>query len=333
MSRVRGPRRLRRLERWAPAAVAVTVLSPAASGCVVVHGEREVLPATTPTEAAKALEQFTEAYNKADKAYDSSLDADHVTGALGAIDAARLKAGRANNPGGNPAHTPLTLTDAKFTIPKKAGWPRWFVADAQGNKGGDVRWLMVFLRYDVGEKWRVAYLTLVAPGKVPEFKKDADGLAEAVPANAAGLAVAPGDLSQAYATYLKSGGNTFAPGTHTTGWRELRARAASRPGLARQYIDQPVTDGAYAPLALRTADGGALVFFTTRHYEKQTAAQGATVPTPNKNVQALTTGEIRQSLTMEFLSNEMALAPPKGTGDQQVSILSRVQGLTSAQGE
>lgn len=311
----------------------MTVLAPAASGCVVVHGEREVLPAATPAEAAKALEQFTEAYNKADKAYDSSLDADHVTGALGAIDAARLKAGRVNSPGGNSAHTPLTLTDARFTIPKKAGWPRWFVADAKGNKGGDVRWLMVFLRYGTGEKWRVAYLTLVAPGKIPEFKKDADGLAEAVPENAAGLAVAPGELSRAYATYLKSGGNTFAPGTHTTRWRELRAEAASRPGLARQYIDQPLTDGAYAPLALRTADGGALVFFTTRHYEKQTAAQGATVPTPNKNVQALTTGEIRQSLTMEFLSNEMALDPPKDAGDQRVSILARVQGLTSAQGE
>ena len=29
---------------------------------------------------------FTAAYNKADKAYDRSLDADRVTGALGAID-------------------------------------------------------------------------------------------------------------------------------------------------------------------------------------------------------------------------------------------------------
>ncbi|MFC7635941.1 hypothetical protein ACFQWA_07230 [Streptomyces thermogriseus] len=336
MSRVRGPRRLSRLGHRAPAAVAVTVLSLTASGCVVVHGEREVLPATTPAEAARALEQFTAAYNRADRAYDSSLDADYVTGALGAIDAARLKAGRVNNPGGNSAHRPLTLTDARFTIPKKAGWPRWFVADAKGNKGGNVRWLLVFLRYDLGEKWKVAYLTLVAPGKVPEFKKDADGLAEAVPANTAELALAPRDMSRAYATYLQKGGETFAPGAHTTRWREVRAKNASRPGLARQYIDQPMTDGPFAPLALRTADGGALVFFTTRHYEKQTAAQGTTVPTPDKNVRALATGEIRQSLTMEFISNQVALAPPRsagGSGGSQVSVLARVQGLTSARGE
>ena len=89
-----------------------------ASGCVVVHGEREVLPATTKAEAAKALEQFTDAYNAADKAYDSSLDAAHVTGALGAIDAARLKAGKTTSPGGNTTHTPLKLSDVTYTIPK-----------------------------------------------------------------------------------------------------------------------------------------------------------------------------------------------------------------------
>jgi hypothetical protein len=299
---------------------------------VVVHGEKEVLPAATEAEAAKALRQFTAAYNAADKAYDSSLDAGHVTGALSAIDAARLKAGAVNNPDGNPAHTPLTLSDAKYTIPKKAGWPRWFVADAAGNKGGSARWLFVFTRGGIDEPWQAAYLTLVAPGKVPEFKKDADGWAEPVPAGSAEVAVAPGDLSEDYTAYLKSGGNAFAAGTHTSRWRELRAKNAKRPGLATQYIDEPLTSGDYAPLALRTADGGALVFYTTHHFEKQTAYPGASVPAPNKDVLALTTGEIKQSLTMEFVSNEVALDPAKGAGDQQVTVLGRIQGLTSAQG-
>ncbi|MFK4146648.1 hypothetical protein [Streptomyces sp. NPDC004065] len=303
-----------------------------ASGCVVVHGEREVLPATTRAEAATALERFTDAYNKADKAYDSSLDAAYVTGALGAIDAARLKAGHVNSPGGNAGHTPLKLSDAKFTIPKKAGWPRWFLADTRANKGGDARWLLVFVRDGLGERWRVAYLTLVAPGRVPEFKKDADGWAEAVPADATGLSVPPAGLSKGYTTYLRSGGQAFAPGTHTSGWRELRAKDAARPGLATQYIDEPLTNGSYAPLALRTTDGGALVFFASHHYEKQTAAAGASVPAPNQDVRALTTGEIKQSLTMEFVSNEVALDPPTAGPARQIALLGRIQGLTSAQG-
>jgi hypothetical protein len=170
----------------------------------------------------------------------------------------------------------------------------------------------------------------VAPGAVPEFKKDKDGWAEAVPANSPELAVAPEDLSKDYLAYLKSGGTAFADGAHTSVRRAEREKNATRPGLVTQYIDEPLTSGDYGPLALRTADGGALVFFTTHHYVKQTAAAGASVPTPNQSVQALTKGEIKQSLTMEFVSNEVALDPVKGS---KVSVLSRVEGLTSAQGE
>ncbi|MGW4569028.1 hypothetical protein ACWEN3_44090 [Streptomyces sp. NPDC004561] len=330
MTRERSPRRLRRRDRNALVAATLTALSLTASGCVVVHGEREVLPSATRAEAARALAAFTAAYNKADKAYDSSLDAPYVTGALADIDSARLKAGHSNSPSGNASHTPLTLTDARFTIPRKAGWPRWFVADAKGNKGGDVRWLLVFTRSDVGRRWRVAYLTLVAPGALPQFRKDKDGWAEAVPAGSPRLADRPSALSRDYAAYLKRGGKTFADGPNTSGLRAYRTNRAEQPGLVRQFIDQPLTRGDYAPLALRTADGGALVFFATHHYEKQTAASGASVPAPNKDVQALTTGEISQSLTLESVANQVALDP---AGGGAVSVLGRVQGLTAAKGE
>ncbi|MFF5962656.1 hypothetical protein ACFY64_02690 [Streptomyces collinus] len=329
MSRDRDPRTLRRPARSALIATSATALSLTASGCVVVHGEREILPSTTRAEAAKALQEFTTAYNEADKAYDGTLDADRTTGALADIDSARLKAGKANNPDGNPNHTPLTLTDAKFTIPKKAGWPRWFVVDAAGNKGGTARWLLVFTRSSLDDPFQVAYLTLVAPGKVPQFKKDADGWAESIPVNSTDLATDPGDLSRTYTTYLKDGGETFTDGPHTSQWRALRQKNSKKPGMVTQYIDEPLTNGDYAPLALRTADGGALVFFTTRHFEKQTAHVGTSVPTPNKDVLALTKGEIKQSFTMEFVSNEVAL-DPKGQG--KVTILGRIQGLTSAEG-
>ncbi|MEU6670253.1 hypothetical protein [Streptomyces sp. NPDC046727] len=330
MTRERSRRRLRRRDRNALIAASLTALSLTASGCVVVHGEREVLPAATRAEAAKALTAFTDAYNKADKAYDSSLDAPYVTGALADIDSARLKAGHVNSPSGNPGHIPLKLTDVKITIPEKAGWPRWFVADAQGNKGGNFRWVMVFTRGDLGERWRVSYLTLMTPGTVPEFKKDEDGWAEAVPADTAQLAVRPDELSRTYASYLKSGGKTFADGRDTSALRAARRKEAEKPGLVRQFIDEPLAHGAYAPLALRTADGGALVFFATHHYEKRTAYTGGTVQVPNKDVQALIKGEVKQSLTMESIANEAVLDP---AGSGPLRMLGRAWGLTSAQGE
>ena len=246
MTRERSPRRLRRRDRNALIAAALTALSFTASGCVVVHGERTVLPGATRAEAAKAVAAFTDAYNKADKAYDSSLDAPYVTGPLADIDAARLKAGHVNSPSGNASHVPLKLSDVKITIPKKAGWPRWFLADARGNKAGNYRWLLVFTRADLGERWRVAYLTLAAPGAVPRFKRDKDGWGEAVPASSSQLAVAPDDLSRSYVNYLKKGGKAFADGPNTSELRAYRQGQTRKPGLVRQYIDQPLTRGDYA---------------------------------------------------------------------------------------
>ncbi|WAU80016.1 hypothetical protein O1Q96_09830 [Streptomyces sp. Qhu-G9] len=334
MSRDRGPRRPRRLGRSALTAASVTVLSVTASGCVVVHGEREILPGATKAEAARALKDFTAAYNEANGANDPSLDADRVTGALGDIDGAKLKAGGTNQPGGNPDYVPLTLTDTEFTIPEKAGWPRWFVADSKANKGrGEDRWLLVFTRGDANELWQVSYLTITAAKEIPEFKKDEDGWAEPVTADAADLAVAPRSLPQQYATYLKDGGDAFAPGAHTTKWRSDRAASAARPGLAQQYIDEPLASGDYAPVGLRTTDGGALVFFTTRHYQKQTAAQGVPINVTNADVKALMTGEPKQSLTLESISNQAVLDPARSAQNPKVQFLGRIQGLTAAKGE
>jgi pyridoxine/pyridoxamine 5'-phosphate oxidase len=86
-------------------------------------------------------------------------------------------------------------------------------------------------------------------------------------------------------------------------------------------------------VGLRTDDGGALVFFTTHHYEKQTAAQGVTLTVNDANIEALMTGEPKQSLTLEWISNQAVLDPAKTDSDDRIKILSRVQGLTGARGE
>ncbi|MEV0117729.1 hypothetical protein AB0H77_31595 [Streptomyces sp. NPDC050844] len=306
-----------------------TVLTLTASGCVTVHGEREVVPSATKAEAERALEDFLTAYNKAEKAYDPALDAARVTGPLSAINQAGLKSRGAQNPGGNPKHVPLELTDAKFAIPKKAGWPRWFVADTKSNRRGDLRWVLVFTKGGKDQLWEASYLNLVAPGKVPELKKDKDGWAEPVEVGASGLAVAPRNLGEEYVTYLKSGGDTFAPGDHTSTWKAFRDKNTKRRGIAVQYIDEPQNAGTFAPVGLRTKDGGAMVFFATHHYEKQTAAKGVNL-TVDADVKPLMKGEVKQSVTLERVSNQLVIDP---AGSEPVAFLSRIQGLTGAKGE
>ncbi|WP_199552708.1 hypothetical protein [Streptomyces sp. N35] len=316
----------------------MAVLALTASGCVTVHGEREIVPAATKSEAAQALEGFTAAYNKADKAYDPALSQKHVTGALGAINQAGLKAKAKNAPDGNPKHAALELTDAEFAIPKKAGWPRFFVADTDSNRdvdddpAKDTHWFLVFVKHAVDDPWQVAYLNILTPGEVPQFKTDKDGFATVADAGTNELAVAPGRLPAAYATYLQDGGKEFADGPHTSGWRADREARESSPGWSRQWVDQPEQAGDFAPLGLRTKDGGAFVFFATRHFEKQTASEGLKITVP-KDVEALLTGQVKQSITLERVSNLAAQVPAKNAAKPGVVLSSRIMGITSAVGE
>ncbi|WP_436995953.1 hypothetical protein [Streptomyces sp. enrichment culture] len=319
------------------AVAAAVALTLAASGCVTVHGELAVVPTATRDEAGQALKDFTEAYNAADKAYDPTLDAHRVTGSLGAINQAGLKVRSVTHPDGNPKHRPLELTDVTYVIPKKAGWPRWFVADADSNTDTDTgpddnRWLLLFVRESADALWEASHLAVLAPDEVPTFRTDADGWAEPAPADGASLAAAPRDLSRDYAAYLKSGEpKVFADGPHTSGLRDERTKISNRPGLALQFADQPLDTGAFAPVGLVTEDGGALVFFSNRIYERATTADGYR-PKVTANEKPLLTGEVRNTLTRESVASLTALVKPGGADEDRVTILNRFQGVTALQG-
>lgn len=342
-TRTRSTRGLTRRVAVLATAAALTLT---ASGCVTVHGELAVVPAATKAEAAQALTDFTDAYNKADKAYDPALVAGRVTGALAAINQGGLKARRQQSPGGNKDHQPLTLADTRFLIPKKAGWPRWFVADADSNRdtdGGDgradSRWLIVFVRGGADQLWEAAHLLTLRADQLPAFAVDGDGWARPAAPDGPGLATPPRDLSLAYTSYLQGGpaGNTggrpadFAPGRDTTEWLAARKRAAQRVGRSMQYLDQPLDTGDFAPMGLTTKDGGALVFFASRHFEKQTAARGVPLLDLNADVRALMAGTAKSSLLKERVSSQAALVPKKGAPGA-VKLESRVQGLVAATG-
>lgn len=303
---------------------------------MTVHGELEVVPAATRSEAAQALKTFTDAYNAADKAYDPALDENQVGGSLGAINQAGLKARQKNSPSGNANHRALELTDATYVIPKKAGWPRWFVADTDSNRDldngkQDTRWLVAFTKSGPGAGWKAVYLSVVAQSQLPGFAKDGEGRAKPAPADSAELAVAPAELSKQYTGYLQKGTpDVFTPGSSTSLWRTAR-KNTRRAGFSYQFIDQPLNSGAFGPLGLETEDGGALVFFSSKHFEQQTAAKGLR-PTVTPDVRALLSGEVRSTLTKERVSSQLVYVPKKGAGTGKVTVLNRLPGLTAAKG-
>ncbi|MCC5034735.1 hypothetical protein DMH02_016270 [Streptomyces sp. WAC 00631] len=303
------------------------------TGCVTVHGERAVVPAVTKAEAAKALERFTDGYNRANRELDPALGARVETGALQTMGEADLKARRVKNPDGLPDYPPLKLTDARFAIPRQAGWPKFFVADTDSNRD-DNRWLLVFTRSALDDPWKAAYLSILSRDEVPEFAVDEDGYAEPVTGGrGSALLTDPAKISKTYTDYLGSGeGELFADGYATSAQLAYRKRESKTPKYWTQFADQPARPPQYRTVALRTEDGGALAFFAAHHTQKQTMAEGFTINKINdQKANALLTGKAEKSLTLVRISQSAVSIPPKGDAGKVV-FLNRLEGLTAARG-
>jgi hypothetical protein len=337
------------------AAIALTV--PLA-GCVTVHGERALVPSLRPAEAAKVLADFAAQNNKATKAYDEQAITAAEAGPLGAIDQAGVRAKHANNPGGNKSYSPLKFSDAKFLIPEQRGWPKFFVAEAKTNRNGDARWLLVFRRGGAQQPWKADFLGVATPDELPDFAVDKAGHAEAVPLAGTDLAVQPGQLSAQYANYLDSGAGAsggsgksgasggsgsgsgkngaaadgvFADGPATSGLKDSRAKSAHTASTVTQYADQADVAGDFAPVALRTTDGGAVVFFGSRHQSRATFRADHPL-TLDDDTKALTSGTPKTSITLYRVAQSMVRVPPKKAG-AKVTFVSYLTGLVSAKGE
>ncbi|THA26672.1 hypothetical protein E4198_20170 [Streptomyces sp. RKND-216] len=325
--------------RLLTAATTATVLAATLSGCITVHGETAVVPAISTSEARKVLDRFIEVNNKANRTFDAELNKTIEGGALGAIDQAGLRARDEVHRQGNEDFSPLELTDPRFLIPEQAGWPKSFVADTASNRGNGSRWYLVFQRDGIDEPWLATYLAVLSEEETPEFATDGDGHVQDVPVGggpggepgAEKLAVPPEKASKSYTTYLQEGGEGWAAGPHTSAWREERAKNAEQPRVRTEWADLPVQPPRFTPFALRTEDGGAVVFFASEHYMKQTASKGYSPKVDDPYVEALMEGEAKQSVTYVRVSEQAVLVPTAADGGD-VEFLSRVTGLTEVKG-
>ncbi|MFC5724025.1 hypothetical protein ACFP1Z_28045 [Streptomyces gamaensis] len=330
-----GPRSYGHRRRRALLALAAALPLLAATGCVTVHGERELLPAVSRDEAPQVLEAFNDGYNEAYSKLDPAVIDRVETGPLAEIGHADMTTQSALTPGGNPGYPVLVLDDARFTIPRQAGWPKFFLADTRSNRDGN-RWFVLFTQERARAPWKAAYLSILSQDKVPEFALDKDGWAEPVPAVRGAdpkLAFAPDEVSSTYTTYLRTGDEKlFAPGRRTSELREEREKLRRTPTFWTDYIDVPEHAPAFPAPALRTKDGGALVFFTAHHHEKRTMAQGVQPTIADRRTQSLLNGEPRTAVTFTRVAESAVRVPSKAAGGP-IMMLNRIEGLTAAKGE
>lgn len=315
-------------------AAAIALTLPLA-GCMTVHGERENIPSVSKADAARVLANFTAVNNRVGKSYDAKGVTAVESGALGATDEAGLRAKHATHPDGNPDYGPLVFSDSRYLIPRQVGWPKYFVVDTATNRASGARWLLVFRRSAARQPWKASYVASIATEDIPKFARDKDGYAVPLALAGTNLPVQPGRLSAEYTDYLggKSSSGVFADGSATSQLRSDRNAQAKTPNSVTQYADQPAEGGEFTPVALRTADGGALVFFASHHQSRATFRPGYRLVI-DPSTKALMTGTARTSITLTQLADDaVTVPPPGGSGGGKVDFLSRVVGLISAKGE
>jgi hypothetical protein len=280
------------------------------------------------TQARQVLAGYTTVNNSANAQRSGTLLASVESGSSYAIDAGLYREQQAAGTAPYPAFAPVQAT---YYIPRDqpASGPRWFVVQvanaftANPQKVTSSEYLL-FTQSAPGGAWlETAEPYLLSGASAPQIALDAGGLAAAVSADAASVAVAPGQLAAVTAASLDGNGASTGTGSG----------AITDPGNLADHGDQrfwqgkvsggTVTDTHTAAagadgqeFALRTADGGALVFYTD-------AAAVTITPPPGSTLHLTIPGFYSpgQSLSragVSYLEQFAAYDPPAGGGAPRV---------------
>jgi hypothetical protein len=270
----------------------------------------------TEAEVSALMAKISEQNNTANTTYDTELQALYEGEASLASDSAYFTASKALDPNGAKAPKPFTYQVQGARVPAAAPGSQWFVVDAKIDRSTG-NYPLVIAREGVDQPWKMVH-TAAMKELLPATAKDTEGNAAVVaPDDGAALVAAPAKAAEAHAAFIAgdktAGGGLFAADTTTAKYVEqdkARKAIAFDSGPANDFTVASVV-APYPVRALRTADGGALVAYTTQTTytavkpgakPKLTGILGALAP---KN---LTDGQI----TVEVLNMWWALVPKSG---------------------
>jgi hypothetical protein len=188
-----------------------------------------------------------------------------------------------------PAAGAIRLGTPAFHLPQPADYPQWFVADASvsydvsplaagqqrtGAPGG-IQWrstagyaVFLFTKASATAPWQLSNLSKLAPGtSFPALATDSSGHVATVSASDSALLAQPSYTGALQAGVVDDGpasasAKVVASGPLTTGIYENERAGLLGLTAPRGDIMQWQLEGtSYQQFALRTADGGALVFY------------------------------------------------------------------------
>jgi hypothetical protein len=198
-----------------------------------------------------------------------------------------------------------------FYVPRLDGFPKWFgIAALERSGGNDQQVLGVFVQSEKKDDWRAAHW-LTFQGQPPQLAYDAQGYA--IPAPDRGLPAA-------HAKYLASGDESaVVPDAYSRNARTKKIGDwTSEPGT--------FTPGPGSSHALRTKDGGSLVWYGLK--QEQTLTDGEEDALPAEVRDYLTENDDKPGKTLRTTWQWLAIgyAPVSG----KARVLGESVSLTAA---
>jgi hypothetical protein len=238
---------------------------------------------------------------------------------------------------------PATDVDwQRWLVPARTGWPRWFAAVGTApSRVTPVIW--VLSSPDARAPYGLWGELVMLPGaQLPELRElpevaRADRGAPELPADTTGLLASPTDVVTRYVDVLTAGpgsryGKSFAPDV----FREqvLRKVAGDRAQLLRlrgTVTSLHTVQG--VPLAVRTADGGALVIAAlTETYTVRVPAEAGSVRVGDPVVAALAGRTSFTTHVVQTSTELVAFAVPPASAGGTVRVVAAAKAHLSAAG-
>ena len=222
-------------------------------------------PAVTLAGAHQILSSYLAANNTANRLRSGSALAAIEGGSSYAMDAGNYRWTQVTDPE-NLNYRPVTLADPSYFLPQQAGYPLWFAVRGTWVAGGSSTQVwssayLVFAQASPGARWLEIFEPNIIPGG-PSIRIATDLSGNAEQADANGLSVPPAGIQDLTARFLNGADTGLAWRGGPGNLADLAAQAFWQDRLPAGSTDSDRhSPGAGQVFGLRTANGGALLFF------------------------------------------------------------------------
>jgi hypothetical protein len=309
-------------------AVAAVVLSACA-----VPGERDDLTLRKKAADAGEIDAIFDRYRETRDAAIDLLDPKPLstveTGPVLAIDSGAFEVSQRLSTTQRGLSRGLVVTHVE--TPAFSKYPLWFLATAY-DPSAKVNRVQVFERDSAVDPWLLVDAPQTLPeATLPEIRHGSHGAALTVkPDDGAGMAMSPQEAADAYAQVLADPASASSTQVERDDFVRQMRKAAETNGSLKGVTFTQTWAAEDVQHALRTDDGGALVFVTLLRQDTYDVQDGVTVTWPSGSPQqAFLASGISSSGKLRYYHQVLLYVP---SGDRKPRALGQYGGVVGADG-